>query len=425
MKSICILNIFKGGLTMFKSKLFKSIMVVVIISMFLLVISGCTQPEPTPSTQPSQAPKYIKVGLIFGITGPIGTIAVATVRGAELYFDKVNKDGGIKIGDDTYLFQTVVEDDKLNPEVAATAAKKLILQDKVDFVMGTIFLDPVTQAVYEVCEANNVLQISPYITAPHCPADISSTKPYSILLNVPADAAFGVDYNYLLELYPDVKRIVIVHPDIGYEGLVEKIKSIASSHNLEIVGIVPFEFGVTEDFTPIITRALANNPDAFHSLNSAQSQYQLKTLREMGFKGPFWADAPMGPDVFQAVAGESACTDMFCNGWDPTRPTDAMQEVIEAWEANYADPFVSDALVTWDASRMFVQILQKAQSLEAEKIVATMENLTSPGSLQSAYGPANTGGFDEYGVNRLIVRPIVVSRLMDGEIISVDYFVPE
>ena len=46
------------------------------------------------------ASKHLKIGSIHPISGPISFLGVAFNRGYELAFDKVNKAGGIKIGDD-------------------------------------------------------------------------------------------------------------------------------------------------------------------------------------------------------------------------------------------------------------------------------------------------------------------------------------
>ena len=84
------------------------------------------------------ATKTLKIGVVMPISGPISTVGMAWVRGFELYFNKVNAAGGVKIGNDTYLFDVIAEDSKVNPEAAGTAAKKLVFQDKASFVFGEI-----------------------------------------------------------------------------------------------------------------------------------------------------------------------------------------------------------------------------------------------------------------------------------------------
>ena len=82
---------------------------------------------------------------------------------------------------------------------------------------------------------------------------------------------------------------------------------------------VKWTFGVT-DFVPIYTKILATDPDAVFIMVSAQSPYQLKAARQLGFKGPIFANSPMGAEVHVRVAGDKAATDFFCNSINPRRP---------------------------------------------------------------------------------------------------------
>jgi len=64
------------------------------------------------------------------LSGPISIVGVGLSRAVELYFDKVNEEGGLKIGGNTYKLKLYIEDSKHDPTVAATAAKKLVYKNK-------------------------------------------------------------------------------------------------------------------------------------------------------------------------------------------------------------------------------------------------------------------------------------------------------
>ena len=374
---------------------------------------GC--PKPTTTTTPPAPPKHLTVGAIMPISGPISTIGMAWIRGYELYFDKVNAEGGVKIGDDTYLIDFIAEDDKVNPEAAGTAAKKLVFQDKATFVFGTI-LEQCTQAIYDVCAPNGVLHLITWVNVPWHPADVSPDKPLCVRPMISPQDSHKPDLEYLLEAYPDAKTMVIVAPDIGLEKLVEDCKSVAAELGIEVVATEMWEFGIT-DFIPLYTKVLAYNADAIYSLSSAQAHYQLMSARQLGFTGPFISSSPLGPDVFLAVAGPEACTDVICSGWDPATATGVLKEVVDGWQAKYgAEPFISDASFAWDESWILVQALEKAQSVDPEMVLATLDTMTAPGSLQTGFGSAHMGGLETYGVNRVLVRPIPISHIMNGTI---------
>ena len=54
--------------------------------------------------QTSAAPaKHVKIGSVMPITGPLAVLGLAFNRGWQLYLDKINSQGGLKIGDEAYV----------------------------------------------------------------------------------------------------------------------------------------------------------------------------------------------------------------------------------------------------------------------------------------------------------------------------------
>jgi len=54
----------------------------------------------------------------------------------RLQIDMYNAAGGVQIGDKTYKIEYVLEDDRGTGEGGATVANKLILRDKVDYILS-------------------------------------------------------------------------------------------------------------------------------------------------------------------------------------------------------------------------------------------------------------------------------------------------
>jgi branched-chain amino acid transport system substrate-binding protein len=375
-----------------------------------------TTPPPTKTTTPP-AEEHLKVGVVMPISGPISTVGMAWVRGFELYFDKLNANGGVQIGNTTYFLDCVSEDNKVNPEAAGTAAQKLVFQDGAKFVFGCI-LEQNTQAVYDICVANDVLHLITWVNVPFHPADISPDKPLCTRPMISPQDSHRPVLEYLLEKYPDVKTLALSVPDIAVGTLDEDCRTIATELGIEVLGTEIWEFGTT-DFIPLYTKVLAYKADAIIALTSAQAHYQLMSARQLGFTGPFASTSPLGPDVFLAVAGPEACTDVICAGWNPATATGALKDVVDGWQAEYGgEPFISDASFAWDCGWILIQAMQQAQSVDPATVLATLDTMTTPGSLQTGFGPAHMGGLETYGANRVLVRPIPVSYLMDGQIVD-------
>jgi len=379
------------------------VVVVLLLATSVLGFQGVTQ----------GANKTLKVGMIMPLSGPISFVGVGLTRAVRLYFDKVNEEGGLKLGGDTYMIDLIAEDDKMDPTVASTATKKLVYKDKATFVFGAI-TPPVAAAIYQVCEGAKALHIITWIDAPAMPGDISPKKHYAIRLNPTSDTNWEMNYNFIRENYPQAKKLYIVAPDAGLP-IETKAKKLAEERGLTLVGHNIWPIG-TEDFTPYYTKALATNPDIIQGANSAQAGFQLRTARQLGFKGIFISDCPLAPAIILSIAGGEACHDVLTNGMDFSHATPGIKESMDRWAKVYKEPYFEDTPVTYAQAEAFVQALKKANSVKVEKVIAAFESMTAPGSFNTCWGPAHMSGKKTFGVNRVLNRPVPQTRLMNGKI---------
>ncbi|MBW1997329.1 MAG: ABC transporter substrate-binding protein, partial [Deltaproteobacteria bacterium] len=172
-------------------------------------------------------------------------------------------------------------------------------------------------------------------------------------------------------------------------------------------------------------KAVASNPDVIQGANSAQAGFQLRTARQLGFKGVFISDSPLAPGIILAVAGKEASHDVLTNGMDFKHPTPGIKETMELWAKAYKDPYFEDTPVTYAQAEAFVQALKKANSVEVEKVIAAFESMTEPGSIQTCWGPAYMSGAKTFGVNRVLNRPVPQTRLMHGKIEFIGLKMPD
>jgi branched-chain amino acid transport system substrate-binding protein len=230
-----------------------------------------------------------------------------------------------------------------------------------------------------------------------------------------------MDYEYIRKIYPDAKKIFMVAPDLNLP--IDRAKKVAKEFGFEVLGAELWQRGTT-DFVPIYTKVLAAKPEVIQAICSAQAAYQLRAARQLGFKGPFISDSPLGPDVILRVAGAEASSDVLCNGMDLTHATPSMKDLMDLWGKKYKEPFLSDAVMNWAQAEVFVQALKKANSVEPQKVIAAFDSMTAPGSLQTAYGSAHMGGIKRFGVNRVLVRPLPMSKLMGAKVEFLGFKMP-
>jgi branched-chain amino acid transport system substrate-binding protein len=396
-----------------KTKMGNWIIVMLVVTFSAVLMVG-------PHTDAQASTKQLKVGMLMPLSGPISIVGVGLTRAVELYFDKVNEAGGLQLGGETYMLELIAEDSKVDPTVAATATKKLVYKDGCRFVFGAI-APPVAAAIYQVCAKAKALHLITWIDAPGLPGDVSAKKPYAVRLCISSDAGWELDYDFLTKTYPEAKRLFIVAPDLSIP--VDRAKKIAEERGLEVVGVELWEEG-TVDFLPFYTKALAAKPDVIQAMVSAQAGYQLRTARQLGFEGIFISDAPTAPALILSLVGPEGSHNVISNGMDMNNATPSMIECMERWKKKYKEPFFSDAIITWSEAEVFVQALKKADSVDPKKVVAAFESMTAPGSFQTAFGPGHMGGKERLGVNRVVVRPMPISRLMNGKIEFVGFEMP-
>jgi branched-chain amino acid transport system substrate-binding protein len=388
--------------------------------------SGATGSSTTAATTASTTgaagqTKELVMGSIMPLSGPLSVVGLAWNRGFELYFDKINEEGGVKIGADTYTVKFLEEDGKGAAEAAGAAARKLVSDNHATFLFGEI-MEGANAAIYDVASQNKVLQVLPTSNIPGEPTDIGKGKDYLVRPMIGFDDANTANLEYLKKTYPNVKTIAVTCGDTaGFPEMVQDFTDAAQARGYTVSHVEKWSFGMT-DFVPVMTRVLAAKPDAIFIMASAQAPYQLMAARQLGFKGPIFANAPLGPEVTVRIAGPDLTTDYFCNGLDPAQPTPVMAEIMDRYQRKYKDEWISDAVLGWDEAWIIVQAMQKAQSVDPSQVLAALDSMTNPGDLQTSFGPGAMGGLDRFGVNRALVRQVPISYIMNGKISLVGYF---
>ena len=369
------------------------------------------------------AAEKITIGAILPLSGPISVVGLAFKRGLEMQAEKINAQGGLKINGLQYQVKIVVEDTKMSPSASSASALKLIHKDGAKIIYGGI-IESNIDAVYKVTKKEGIFYAIASVNIPGHPADVSPEKSNLVRLGPSYDNTHAINLDYIAKAYPSVKNIVISAPDIGYEGMIKDFESRASKKGLNVTSVIKWPFGAT-DLLPVFIKIMAAKPDAIFAMVSGQGPYQLMAARQLGFKGPFIANAPMGPDVFLAIAGENSCDELITNGVDLSKPNAEIKEVMTRWEKAYNEPFIGDSLAAWDAGSLLFKAIEKSQSTEPEKLTAAFEDMSNPGDVQVSFGEGKMTGKDRFGVNRVLSRPIPVSHMKKGKVVFSALINPE
>lgn len=110
----------------------------------------------------------VRLGFIYILSGRGGTHGSVSKQGAETAIDEINASGGI-LG---RKIEAIFEDSEGNPKKGAEVAKKLILQDRVDAVIGVTSSEVAPQVAEVAAEYRTPLLITtalnPVVTGKKC-----------------------------------------------------------------------------------------------------------------------------------------------------------------------------------------------------------------------------------------------------------------
>lgn len=132
-----------------------------------LVLAGChsgsdgaADPASDVKASADVIPSKILIGSTLPLTGDESPNGQRIKRGYQLAIDQENADGGVELGGRKVPVELKLLDDATNKDKAVDLAKRLIVQDKVNFFLGTYSTDLVT-----VQSTEAELRSVPYVNA--------------------------------------------------------------------------------------------------------------------------------------------------------------------------------------------------------------------------------------------------------------------
>lgn len=384
------------------TRMIATVFVLFFLSLIVVHVTGSEAAEP-----------LVKIGMITSLTGPMAPAFKDLADAAKPTADFLNKRGGITIQGKKYLIEIITEDDQSSPPGAVAATNRLI-QQGVKFVLPPLFI-PSHMAMTPLAEDAKILSMKAMGAVRD---QANPTLKYSFVASTFVYSS-PVGYDYLQKHYPRVKRIAVISPDdpVGkiYRELVQKeIKT----RGLELVFEEQFKIG-GEDFYPLLTKALQAKPDAMDIVFSIEpwSAGLINQSRELGFAGPIYASVGLLGDIniLKGMIEPKYAHDIFQMGADvQSAKMPAIVKDYRTVVAQYVKtPFNTSHLAVLDAAYVLVQGIEKAQSLDADKVARALEGMKS---IDTVYGRGRMAGEDFFGVKHVVRRPIAVSGIMNGTV---------
>jgi len=342
---------------------------------------GCGEekkPEPpkpaaqAPAAPPPPAALEIKIGHVAPLTGGIAHLGKDNENGARLAIEEANA-AKIKIDAKEAKFTLIAEDDQADPKVGTTVAQKLV-DAKVAGVVGHLNSGTSIPASPLYSQAG-IPVISGSATNPKLTEQGFKTQ----FRVVGRDDQQGPAIASYLAATTKPKLVAVIDDATAYgKGIADEVEKTLKAANIKVL---PREQGTdkTTDWKAILTKVKGKNPDAvFYGGMDATGGPLMKQGRELGIKAVFSFGDGACTDEMTKLAG-AAAEGLLCSQAG-LPPQAASKEFLEAYKKKFnVDPILY-APFTYDAAKMIIAAMQKANSADPAKYLPELAKLEHTGA---------------------------------------------
>jgi branched-chain amino acid transport system substrate-binding protein len=275
---------------------------------------------------PAAAQEELRIGLIAPVTGPFAQVGTDMTNGFKMYLDEVNSNfAGAKV-------TLIIEDSQAKPDTAVTKAKKLILEDHVQLLVGGV-LAPEGYALAPVSTAEKTVYIASVPAADDLTQRQLGNYPYFIRSSWTSSqphhplGQWACDQGY--------KKIVAIAADyaFGYEVVGGFQKAFEDCGGKIVQKIWP-PLG-TKDFGPYIPTIKAD-ADAVFSLMVGPMALQFpKQLRQSGYTKPIVGGGTSYDEAALPFMGDEAIGDVSALHYSAGLQTPRNEAFVKAYRAKY------------------------------------------------------------------------------------------
>jgi branched-chain amino acid transport system substrate-binding protein len=348
-----------------------------------------------------------KVGVSAALTGYAANLDRGWRDGVLLAAEALNAQGGI-LG---RKIEVIVEDNRSEPQEAATVIRKLLNSDQVNLLVNG-------------CISAGNFAAAPLTAKAEVPMMVCSILPQR-----------AEDIRWLFSILPpprfevlprlaavkktngDGAAIGIIHDPSPYANLQKNIaEKEAPGMNLKVVGTEQYRQD-DADLSVVLRKLHAAGARAILKMGNGPSTLTAaKNLQQLGL------NIPMLSSVDDLVIFRSAAEtlgDAFLFMASPTQVSDALPashptreqagRFLKLWQPKYADRDMTWAGRGWDALMLAAAAIQKANSIEGAKVRDALETLSGVRGTSGVY--AFTAQ-NHYGIAE---NPLLLARVVKGK----------
>lgn len=303
--------------------------------------------------------KTLTLGSMSPLTGPYAADGNDIANGVRTAIEVIKAQGGIPGYDDIVLSP---QDTSCDPRQAVAAANKLI-NDEVPGVVGA-YCSGATVPASETLDEESIIMITPASTSP-----VVTERGLKYMFRTCGrdDAQAPAALKFIAGPL-EAKTVYIVDDKTTYsQGVADQLEKIAPEAGVEVLGHDHINQG-DKDFSAILTKVKAANPDVFYiSLqNSATGALMVIQAKRMGLEAELMGqDAVYHPQLID-IAGQDANGMYLTFGYTDTN-SPSYKEFLAAYKPKYGDPGAYSAY-SYDSAMAYLMAVKKAGTTDPDAV---------------------------------------------------------
>jgi urea transport system substrate-binding protein len=317
-----------------------------------------------------RAADQIKIGFLAPLTGSEAILGIVQLQCYQLAIDHLNAAGGIGGRE----IVSIEEDDETNAKATIDKTRKLVAQDNVDVVLGTLASFERTAALSVTARAQKLFVYPTYYEGGDCSPLLVNTG------QVPNQQIDPLAEHLTKNVGKSV--FVIGHDYIWPRGSTEQLKAGLEARGGSLAGAEFVPFGVS-DFGPLFAKIKAANPDIVSFMLVADDAITaVKQYHSFGMKQPLvfhaWDEASLG-----AVTPAEQAGILSSQGYFQNIDSAANQAFVKAFGEKFGPekPINYIGVSCYQSTMLYAKAVEKAGSVEPEKVVAAFGQVEVDGPI--------------------------------------------
>ena len=355
----------------------KGTVMVALLAAGCLLLAGAAQAQ-------APAAKNVVIGFTASQTGKLNVEGMRQINGLNLWMERVNAAGGVKLADGSVVkFSSKFYDDESNKGRVQELYTKLINDDKANFLVSP-YSSGLTDAAAVIAQQNNRIMITAGAAS-----DSTYKKGFTLVYQTytPASRYLTGAVDILAKLNPKAKKIAIVHEKDKFStDVVNDLKKYAEGKGYQIVLFEGYDSGTT-DFAPFINKFPPDVDAIMGGGHFADTSTLAKQLHEKGIKPTVVALLVAPPEPRFAELGEAAVGIIGPSQWEPEAkyspegakaknlewfgPTVA--EFVEAYKKKFNEEPSYHSAGGYVAGLLLEKAIAKVGSTDTDKIKAALD----------------------------------------------------